>query len=59
LKSGRFFVVVFSKQREEHMQGVHRLTGDELEKMILKPRMHFLSLQQAVDILGEAVQKEV
>ena len=52
-------MVFFSKQREEHMQGVHRLTRDELEEMILKPRMYFLSLQQAVDILGVVVQIEV
>ena len=58
VKNGRFFMVFFSKQREEHMQGVHGLTGDGLKAMILEPRSYFLSLEQVVKMLQRAPKVE-
>ena len=52
------FMADISTDREKHMEQKHGLIGKELKEMKLKPRLYFLSREQAlhiVDILTRAL----
>jgi len=58
LLEGKLLRVFISEHREQHMEKYHLLTEDDLKEMIQRPRLYFLSLQQTVDILSEAIPKK-
>jgi len=52
------FMTDIPTDREKHMEQKHGLTGKELEEMRMKPKLCFLSREQAlhiVDILTKAL----